>query len=125
MRKTALLFVISIGVFINSCLGQDTNAPMYRFHPELANFRNITTPVLTNSPLLGLSKSEVSNQLQSVNIGTNDTVEVRGFVRWPTHTDYIYYRCFLLSFTNDRVAKVEVIDRQGGCVIIESVDPRR
>jgi hypothetical protein len=106
----------------------DTNAPAFRFHPELASMTNrIQAPVvLTNSPLLGMRSLQVSNLFSKAGFywKTNDLAVVNtGYRTFPRHSDYIWERRFMLVFARDRVTRVEVFDQPGACVIIKESAP--
>ncbi len=103
-----------------------TNAPASRFHPELADMVHVIEEpvVLTNSPLLGMSSLQVSNHFAKAGFHwrTNDVAVVNtGYARFPHSPGYhpIFTRMFALTFVKDKVIRVEVFDRPGGCVIIE------
>ena len=100
------------------CFSADTNAPGFRFHPELADMTNsIATPiVLTNSPLIGLSSLQVSNRFaQSFYWTTNNVARVDTGFRHLGPTD-IWCRNLILGFAQDKVTRVEVRDQPCGCI---------
>ena len=123
--RSVLPLIIAV-LLVSSALGSsvDTNAPAFRFHPELAEMTNhIAAPiVVTNSPLMGMPVLQVSNHFAKAGFywKTNDVASVAtGYHRFPRHSDYIWERRFILTFAHGKVAKVEVCDQPGGCVIIE------
>ncbi len=125
LLTTAVLLISSAA---GSCA--DTNAPAFRFHPELADMTNLigTPVVLTNSPLLGMTSLQLSNHFAKTGFHwkTNEVAIVAtGYRQFPHHPGYTYIweREFILTFAYDRVTKVEVCDRPGGCVVIEERKP--
>ena len=63
MHRLLLLSVVILHASSVLGLPADTNAPAFRFHPELAEMTNrfATTMVLTNSALSGMPFLQVSN----------------------------------------------------------------
>jgi len=126
-RALPLTFVVLLTSTV-FCLLADTNAPAFRFHPELADMSSrIATPIiLTNSPLLGLPTLQVSNHFSQAGFywKTNDVASVdTGYKRFPQHSDYIWSRRFVLTFARDKVTRVEVCDQPTDCVIMQERKP--
>jgi len=87
----------------------------------LKGLTRIETPVtLSSSDLLGLTEAEVlkRNGLQKLNPehGTTDNKWFSGgivhFPRSAYDDTYVWERCHILTFENDRVVKHEMVDRR-------------